>query len=42
MPAATMLEAAERVRQAVALLGIVELSIEVVAEQTIHGDPPAA
>jgi hypothetical protein len=42
IPAATMLEAAERVRQAVALLGVLELSIEVVSEQTISGRPPAA
>lgn len=42
--ATAMLEAAERVRSAVALLGILDLSIEVVPEpeQESNGNPPAA
>ncbi len=41
VPAPAMLEAAERVRGAVALLGIRDLSIEVVPEQESNGNPPA-
>ena len=42
--ATAMLEAAERVRGAMALLGILDLSIEVVPEpeQESNGNPPAA